>query len=170
MSLIVSSDGFAANKSVTVTYDGSQEGTAATNDKGSFSGVSFSAPKGIHGNHEVTPTDAANNTDTTTFVMESDAPAKPELTTPANGRRIGFIGKVAPRFEWLAMMDPSGVTYSLQVSSDESFANLVIPEVSAYYWRVKAIDGAQNDSGWTIPYSFRSVSCLYGRLFLLSLQ
>jgi len=25
-----------------------------------------------------------------------------------------------------------------------------------YYWRVKAIDGAENGSGWTIPYSFKA--------------
>ena len=67
----------------------------------------------------------------------------------------------------------SGVSYKLQITSDPSFVNLTIPEVSGltetsytlpqgqalpygtYYWRMKAIYSAQNDSGWTAPHSFQ---------------
>jgi hypothetical protein len=104
---------------------------------------------------------------------ESGALAKPTLGSPANGTRVGFIGKQAPTFQWLAVTDESGVSYMLQIASDERFANLVVPEISClsetdytlskeqalprgtYYWRVKAIDSAQNDSGWTAPHSFQ---------------
>lgn len=103
----------------------------------------------------------------------SDAPAKPILSSPANGSRVGFIGKQALTFQWTVVTEFSGVSYKLQITSDPSFVNLTIPEVSGltetsytlpqgqalpygtYYWRVKAIDSAQNDSGWTAPHSFQ---------------
>ncbi len=104
---------------------------------------------------------------------ESGAPAKPILSSPTNGSRVGFIGKQALTFQWTVVIESSGVSYELQITSDPSFVNLTIPEVSGltetsytlpqgqalsygtYYWRVKAIDGAQNDSGWTAPHSFQ---------------
>jgi len=104
---------------------------------------------------------------------ESDAPAKPILSSPANGSRVGFIGKQALTFQWMVVTESSGVSYKLQITSAPSFVNLTIPEVSGltetsytlpqgqslpygtYYWRVKAIDSAQNDSGWTAPHSFQ---------------
>ena len=102
----------------------------------------------------------------------SDASAKPILSSPINGSRVGFIGKQALTFQW-TVTEFSGVSYKLQITSDPSFVNLTIPEVSGltetsytlpqgqglpygtYYWRVKAIDSAQNDSGWTAPHSFQ---------------
>jgi len=103
----------------------------------------------------------------------SDAPAKPILSSPANDSRVGFIGKQALTFQWTVVPEFSGVSYKLQITSDPSFVNLTIPEVSGltetsytlpqgqalpygtYYWRMKAIDSAQNDSGWTAPHSFQ---------------
>ena len=114
----------------------------------------------------------------------SDVSAKPILSSPANGSRFGFIGKQALTFQWTVVTESSGVSYELQITSDPSFVNLTMPEVSGltetsytlpqgqalpygtYYWRVKAIDGAQNDSGWTIPHSFHVDSCPYGHLLL----
>jgi len=168
----VSGRGFAKSKTVTVTYGG-ETYSSTTDTKGSFPTVTFKA-KGKHGEQPIKVSDAAGNTVTATFLMESLPPVKPALTTPANGSRVGFVGKVAPTFEWSVVTDPSGVTYNLQVSSEANFAILAIPEVSGltqtsyvvasqqalsygtYYWRVKAIDGAQNDSGWTTAYSFKS--------------
>ena len=172
--LTLSGSGFAGGKRVTITYDASETGTATTNDKGSFSDISFSVPKSIHGNHEVKATDAGGNSVTATFVMESEAPAKPMLNSPANGSRAGFIGKVTPTFEWSSnVTDPSGVSYSLQIAKSDNFTTPVVSVTGlsgssytlteeqalphgTYYWRVKAIDGAQNDSGWTTAYSFKS--------------
>jgi hypothetical protein len=97
----------------------------------------------------------------------------PILSSPANGSRVGFIGKQALTFQWTVVTESSGVSYKLQITSDPSFVNLTIPEVSGltetsytlpqgqalpygtYYWRVKAIDSAQNGSGWTAPHSFQ---------------
>ena len=168
-SITVSGNGFAGNKSITITYDGVTKSTTTTDDKGSLPSTSFKAPKSIHGNHTI-----AINGLTSKFVMESTPPAKPTLTSPVNDSRIGFMGKQTPTLVWSAVTDPSGVSYSLQLSYDASFSTLVIPELSGltqesytivarqalpygtYYWRVKAIDSAQNDSGWSTAYSFHS--------------
>jgi hypothetical protein len=168
----VSGSGFAAGKSITITYQG-ETYSSTTDTKGSFPAVAFKA-KGEHGEQLITVTDGAGNTLTATFVMESTAPPKPTLSSPANGTRIGFIGSQTATFQWTAVTDPSGVSYKLQIASDPSFVSLVVPEISGlteasytlpqeqalpygtYYWRVKAIDGAQNDSGWTTAYSLQS--------------
>jgi hypothetical protein len=176
-SLSVSGTGFAASKSVTITYDGVQQTTATTDSKGSFSTISFKAThtQSVHtANHPVVITDASGNSVSVNFVMESNPPAKPTLSSPFNGTRIGFIGSQTPTFQWTAVTDPSGVSYKLQIASDPGFVSLVVPQISGlteasytlpqgqalpystYYWRVKAIDGAQNDSGWTGAYSFQS--------------
>ena len=172
-SLSVSGDGFAGSKSVTITYDGVQQATVTTDSKGSFSGVSFTAPKSIHGKHPVVIANASHNSVTTNFVMESTPPAKPALNSPADSTRVGFISSQAPTFQWAAVTDPSGVSYKLQIASDLGFVSLVVPEISGvteasytlpqeqalphgtYFWKVKAIDGAQNDSGWTAAHSFQ---------------
>ena len=171
--LSVSGTGFAAVTSVSITYDGVQQAAPTTDNKGSFSNVSFGAThtQSVHTvNHPV----AATGAEPVNFIMESTPPAVPALTSPANGSRVGLVGKICPTFEWSAVTDPSGVSYRLQVASDENFSSLAATEVSGlteasytlpeeqalpygvYYWRVKAIDGAQNDSGWAALYSFKA--------------
>jgi hypothetical protein len=123
---------------------------------------------------------------TETFVMESTAPAKPTPRTPLSGARIGLLGKQSPTLTWSVVDDPSGVTYGLQISTTPDFSQILIsksgliaqgsaiivsssgPEMSytlgatealpfgTYYWRVKAIDGAMNDSGWSASSTFKS--------------
>ena len=176
-SLTVSGDGFPASKSVTISYDGSTKGTATADDKGSISGISFKAThtQSVHtANHPVVATYDSATVPPTNFVMESQAPSSPTPTTPTNGSRVGLIGKQTPTLTWSAVTDDSGVSYNLQVSRNTNFATLIIPELSGltqesytipnelalsygtYYWRVKAVDGAQNIGKWSDTYSFRS--------------
>ena len=177
--LTVTGRGFAASKNVVIKYDASQKATASTNAKGSFSGVSFSVPESKYGAHQITAEDAAENEATAIFTMESDPPDTPELISPPDGGRVGFIGKVRPTFEWSEVSDDSGVYYRLQIATSENvtatgeFAdplvsknisvgtNYTLEETKAlpygtYYWIVQAIDGAENESGWTAAYSFRA--------------
>jgi len=172
----VSGNGFAGGKQVIITYDGSEAATTTTDSQGSFPGVTFEAThiQTVHTvDHPVEATDTAGNSAITNFIMESVAPPIPVLIKPADGSRAGFVGKVTPAFEWSAVTDPSGVSYNLEIATSEDFteplvavtgltgANYTLPDDEAlaygtYYWRVTAIDGARNDSGWTAPYSFRS--------------
>jgi len=126
-----------------------------------------------------------STTITANFTMESTPPPLPTLVAPANASRLGWIGSVTPTFEWSAVDDPSGVSYELEISTDADFTDVLVstlvitsePLVSTapvvlapisytltkkeslpygtYYWRIKAIDGAQNASGWTAAYSFK---------------
>ncbi|MBN1856833.1 MAG: IPT/TIG domain-containing protein [Dehalococcoidia bacterium] len=135
--------------------------------------------------HTVTAT-FDSTTLTLTYAMESTAPGKPVPSTPLNGTRIGLLGKVSPTLTWKVVDDPSGVTYGLQISTTPDFSQVLIsktgliaqgsaiivsatgPEMSytlteteslpygKYYWRVKAIDGALNDSGWSTSNSFKA--------------
>ena len=174
-SLTISGGGFLANKSVTITYDGVTKGSATTNSKGSFSGISFEATH-TQTTHTVEhPVVATYDTTTlsTKFIMESLAPAKPTLSSPVNASRVGLFGKQTATFTWSAVTDDSGVSYNLQIGTSADFAQVLISKTGltevtytlagaealdygSYYWRVKAIDGAQNASDWTTAYSFKS--------------
>ena len=165
----IEGNGFAANKSLTVNYDDTQIATSTTDSKGSFS-INFSVPKSKYGNHTVTASDGSN-TFSSKFVMESTPPAKPVLISPADASRIGFVSKVSPVFEWQSVDDVSGVSYSFQLASNPDFTSPILSRTDltensytltseqalpygTYYWRVKAIDGAQNDSSWITAYQF----------------
>ncbi|MBE9505459.1 MAG: IPT/TIG domain-containing protein, partial [Chloroflexi bacterium] len=135
--------------------------------------------------HPVTVT-FGSSTLTLTYAMESTAPAKPVPGSPPNGTRIGILGKVTPTLTWRVVDDPSGVKYALQISATPDFSQVLIsktglvaqgsaiivsttgPEMSytltetealpygTYHWRVKAIDGALNDSGWSTANNFKA--------------
>lgn len=173
--LTVSGGGFPANESVTITYDGVTKGSGITSSKGSLSGVTFAAEhtQTTHTTDHSVVVSYDATTVSFTFVMESDPPAKPVLSSPANATRLGVVTKVTPVFQWQTVDDPSGVSYDLQIGTTPAFDQVLISKTGltdasygltgaeglgygSYYWRVKAVDGAKNDSGWTTPYSFKS--------------
>jgi len=77
-------------------------------------------------------------------------------------------------FDWQDVTDPSGVTYTLQLARNENFTDIVLKKEltqskytmteaeelestkkdEPYWWRVKATDGATNESGWSGAGSF----------------
>jgi hypothetical protein len=99
------------------------------------------------------------------FTVDTAAPGIPQLLIPDNGARIN---DTTPDLDWADVSDPTGVTYSLQVSTSSAFATTVVNvtglTASAYttaalaagtkYWRVKAIDGAGNESVWSAAWNF----------------
>jgi hypothetical protein len=176
--VIVAGRGFATDEDVYIMYDGNQVKTDKTNPEGSFE-VSFTVPESKHGERPVTAEDDEDNEATATFTMESDPPDTPEPLSPPDGGRVGFIGSVRPTFEWSEVSDDSGVYYSLQIAASANFTdteefvdpivsvdrlvgtNYTLEEADAlpngtYYWIVQAIDGAENESGWTEAHSFRA--------------
>jgi len=159
--------GFAASRDVVVKYEGVQRATARSDANGSFQ-VSFSVPESRHGERRVTAEDVEGNKteQPAVFAMESNPPPVPSLLSPSNGGRVGFIGGIRPKFEWSAVWDESGVRYSLQIATSADFAgSSVVVTITGlagtryildsplsygtYYWRVQAVDGAANESGWT---------------------
>jgi len=180
MELTVTGRGFPAYEDVIILYDDSQVAIAETDDQGVFE-VSFSVPESKHGEHVVRATESTNNTAdldinaSATFTMESNPPPIPEQISPADRGRLGFIGEVAPTFEWSEVSDESGVAYyRLQVATSADFAasSLVVSvtgltetsytlketealPLGTYYWIVQAVDDAENESDWSTNHSFR---------------
>ena len=173
--------GFGANRDVIVLYEDSQVATATTDANGSFE-VIFSVPESRHGEWHVTGEEedtGIKTEDPAIFTVESDRPPTPELISPRDGGRVGFAGKVRPRFEWSEVEDVSGVYYSLQISASANVtaggefvhaivtkerlvgSNYTLEKADAlphgtYYWIVQAVDGADNAGNWTALQSFRA--------------
>jgi len=173
MNLTVTGQGFAASEDVVITYDGNQVATAETNDQGNLE-VSFLVSESKYGDHNVTAGYGTGNAANAIFTMESDSPPVPTPISPSSRSRLGFLSEVAPTFEWSEVSDESGVHYSLQIATSADFTtssvivtvtdltetNYTLTETEAlplgtYYWIVQAVDGAENESGWTATRSFR---------------
>jgi hypothetical protein len=167
--ITITGSGFGPQRTLTIKYDTTNISTTTQTDaKGGFTFV-FNAPSSKGGNHSVIVSDGTN-TITNTFAMDSTAPSVPVLLSPIN-KNAGST----PELKWEGVSDPSGVTYWLQVSKDPSFNLLIIEKkglttpayqvtldeklLSAsknepYYWRVKAIDGASNESAFSAAQTF----------------
>jgi len=175
MEVTVTGRGFEAHEDLVIMYDGSQVETVRADDNGSFE-VSFVVPESRHGQHVVKAEYGGENHAAAIFVMESDPPPVPEPTSPPDGGRVGLIRKATPTFKWSEVSDVSGVYYNLQiatgadVTADGHIADAIVTTASlrgtsyapdsplargTYYWIVQAVDGADNESGWSDVYYFR---------------
>jgi len=167
MQLTITGNGFKANATVTVTYttDPVTLATVATDASGNFS-VNITIPASAGGVHTITVTDGYTSKEFT-FVMESTPPPTPQPLLPLMGDKA----KSRAYFDWEDVDDPSKpVTYDLQVATDDDFETLLVEESgltsseftleetqklkstkkeAPYYWRVRAIDSADNASDWT---------------------
>jgi len=108
--------------------------------------------------------DGANNTSewstVWTFIIDTVAPVPPDLRYPTDGLKTKDN---TPTFVWGAIVDPSGVTYTIQVDNDADLSspevdisgltdNVYTPSALAdenYSWRVRAVDGAGNIGDWS---------------------
>jgi len=168
--LTVTGCGFAATSPVSIKFDDATiSSSPTTDDMGNFS-HSFKVPQSSKTNHVVVATDKGGNTATYGLTLESDAPESPSTISPLQ-ERYGMFGPQVVTFTWTEVSDPSGVTYILEIDDDLHFfplapgmrkTGLTKPscvarlEPGTYYWRVKAVDGAGNESDWTLsPYPFK---------------
>jgi hypothetical protein len=168
MELTIYGGGFATNAAVTITYNEGDavvatETTTASPD-GNFTTV-FIVPPSVAGSHVIKATDGST-TAAATFIMESEAPPVPVAQLP----ETAGTAEEKARFDWGDVTDPSGVSYTLQVASDVDFNNIVVEKQNlpiseytltegeelapagqkAYYWRVRAVDGASNEGWWSL--------------------
>jgi hypothetical protein len=167
MELTIYGVGFASGATINITYNEVDavidEATATADANGNFTTL-FIVPPSIAGSHVIEATDGAT-TAAATFVMESAVPLVPVPQLP----EVAGTAEEKARFDWGDVTDPSGVSYTLQVASNVDFNNIVVEKENlplseytltegeklapagqkAYYWRVKAVDGASNDGGWS---------------------
>jgi hypothetical protein len=161
----ISGRGFTVGKSISVLYDDIIVATTTADNLGRFE-ASFNIPVSNGGNHEITISDGTSTREFI-FVVESDAPPAPELKLPVKNTET----KSMTYFDWEDADDPSQpVVYRLQVASDQNFSTILrdksdlskseynltpdealpaVPTGLPYYWRVKAIDAAGNESEWS---------------------
>ncbi|MFH0941722.1 MAG: IPT/TIG domain-containing protein [Chloroflexota bacterium] len=165
----VNATGFVPNAQATVTFDGVEMTQAKVAANGGFK-ASFKAPAVKGGDYQVVATDSVNSF-SDTFTMESTAPPVPEMLSPKDKARAGRV----LTFQWEDVTDPSDITYNFQLATAPDFKKLLYDEKGLtdsefsieeadkletaskkepYYWRVKAVDGAFNESDWTKPSSF----------------
>ena len=173
--LTVSGTGFIANSTVTIRFDSTQIATDTVKPDGTFSAI-FQVPSSRYGEHTITASDGSN-TKQFTFTMESTAPMAPVPLKP----EMGIKTESPVYFDWRDVTDPSGVTYTLQIAADEDFTSIVLEKKgltdseyaltkeeelkpvnkkASYYWHVKAVDGASNESLWSGTGSFYTGSSL----------
>ena len=169
----VSGTGFGTSQVLTISYDGTQVASGANTDaRGSFT-ANFKVPRGKAGDHTITVTDATASVASASFKTETSPPPAPKPVSPEAGSKIGLVGNTVVIFSWTAVEDPSGVSYLLEVSGSPEFTGAVLRKESldqtqytltkdealsegSYYWRVKAVDGAGNESGWTNGQLFKA--------------
>lgn len=169
MGVVVRGIGFTSGADVSISYAINDDetitvATAKADENGKLS-AGFDAPPSAAGSHVVTATDGVI-TGTSIFTMESKAPPFPRLLLP----EIGSKSEAKAYFDWDDVTDPSGVSYTLQVGTDDSFATIVLEKMgllqseyamsggeklaptkakAPYCWRVKAVDGASNEGDWS---------------------
>jgi hypothetical protein len=95
-------------------------------------------------------------------IEDNHPPHEPIPITPM-GHSFGIWGAKEVTFTWSEVSDTSGITYNLEISRNVNFDQLEFGmqltslaqtsyaatlEPGIYYWRIKAIDGAGNESYW----------------------
>lgn len=173
--LTVSGTGFVPGRTATIKYDGTQVTTATVGTNGAFS-ATFNAPASTSGAHTVKVSDDIN-TKNLTFTMESTPPSTvypllPLMDSNLKGWKFDWCGDADdPTIE--VTDDSLPVTYTLQIASDAGFTTIVLQKTglteseytvttreeketltpstkqAPYYWHVKAIDAASNETDWT---------------------
>jgi hypothetical protein len=162
--------GFAARSTVSVKYDDVVvSNSPTTDDTGNFT-EKFKVPESSKVDHVITATDRAGNVATFGLPLEGKPPAVPTPVSPSQ-QRFGWFGSQTVIFTWTPVSDPSGITYVVEIDKSLRFfplapgmrkTGLTQPncimtlEPGTYYWRVKSIDGAGNESDWSLsPYPFQ---------------
>ncbi len=172
MEVTIVGTGFKADATITLTYESEPIvlGTTTTDATGTFS-VAIIIPASAGGQHTITASDGTT-TKQFTFVMESVPPPAPTPLLPPTGSKP----KQPVSFDWGDVTDESlPVTYTFQIATDQDFASIVLEQAGLtqsqytlteeerldsrskkepYYWRVRAVDGAQNVSLWSEVSTF----------------
>lgn len=106
-----------------------------------------------------------------TTIPDETSPKAPVHEAPEDGAT--GVSRT-PELTWQRSLDPSGVTYTVEVSLDENFESPFVttrqrhiastsftPQDGdellpgqTYYWHVRAVDGAGNQGPWSLTSSF----------------
>jgi hypothetical protein len=174
-SATLSGSGFTANSDLQLTFDGNLLTTdKVTSDvTGSFS-KSIMIPKSTSGSHAIKVKYGGNKEYGLTFSIGSIDLTLPRIISPTDGESVSLIGDATPNFKWSPISSPNGgITYILQIDTDPEFPAPILQKTNIpsaqytltksealpngqYYWRVRAVDAASNQSDWTHPAILQS--------------
>lgn len=167
--ITVKATGFTANRAITIKYDADQKISSNADQNGTLTAI-IKAPPSVGGNHLIIVSDGTS-TLTAIFAMDAIPPPVPPLLVPSSLTKADKIATLG----WQEVTDRSGVTYTLQIATDATFSSLIlqkqglttpaytlteeemlksVSKKTPYYWRVKAIDAASNESAWSTPSTF----------------
>ena len=103
------------------------------------------------------------------LIIEDNHPPQAPIPIMPMGHSFGIWGSKEVTFSWSEVADTSSITYNLEISRNVNFDQIKFGmqltgltqtiysatlEPGVYYWRIKAIDGAGNESYW--GYSHRA--------------
>ncbi|MFN4133321.1 MAG: PGF-pre-PGF domain-containing protein, partial [Candidatus Hadarchaeales archaeon] len=103
----------------------------------------------------------SENSETWWFIVDVVVPPKVTLWSPSNGQ---VFEKLTITFTWESVADNSGITYLIEIDNEPSFSTPLVDsrytttsalpsytfsKTGWYYWRVRAIDGANNIGEWS---------------------
>jgi len=107
-----------------------------------------------------------------TFTIDTLPPDKPILKTPVNG---SADGRVVPVFTWGIV--PGAKNYHINIDDDADFSSPLLTDTSLtvtaykpanltplipYYWRVRAVDTAGNESEWSETFTISLLPTIPG--------
>jgi len=174
LSVTITGSGFTPNMLLKIKYDDQEligSGTKADSAGGMQQTITI--PKSKAGAHVITVIDQENNESKAYFNVENVPPSSPRLLSPEDGSRAGLLKGYQVTFRWREVTDPSGVSYILQINDEPDFTKPILEKTdflgttftpasadtlsdNDYYWRVKAVDGASNESEWSETWVVKS--------------
>jgi hypothetical protein len=161
--------GYKTGVPIIISFDDNKVGTVNSNAEGEFT-FNLTIGKTTGGNHSVIATDGVN-VQKAPFMVETIPPAAPKPAFPKDKDIVNGDVTLA----WGKVTDPSGISYSFEVSRDTEFKDILVTRSGLaeqdyiltsermnhasetwYYWRVKAVDGASNHGPWSETRSFHT--------------
>jgi len=176
----VTGKSFAPNVAVSISYQ-NETADVFADVTGDLPAVTFVA-RGGHGEQYVNASYDGNTARPAIFYMEETPPDKPALNSPVDTRTGfsgSFTGRICPTFTWLNVTDPSGIaSYDLDIyGGDNPAVSISVPmedlsfhsdivaytlpgkyalPPGTYHWKVRTIDGAENEGDWAEAQSFHA--------------
>lgn len=176
----VTGKSFDPGMPVSISYQ-NETANVFADAEGDVSAVTFTA-RGRHGEQYVNASYNGNTARSAVFYMEGTPPDEPGLNSPVDtrtGLSGSFTGRICPTFTWSNVTDPSGIaSYDLEIYGGDNPAVSISVPIEAvsfhgdivaytlpgkyalsygwYYWKVRAIDGAENEGDWAEAQSFHA--------------
>jgi hypothetical protein len=166
----INGSAFIPAATISIKFDTGAVANTAADANGRFD-VTFQTPAAKSGNHIIYVSDGTT-TKSFNFAIDAAPPPVPALVTPPLSGKADSLAL----FEWTPVTDANGgITYTFQLASDANFSLLLVTQSglssntyklieaeklkttgkdSPYYWRVKAVDAASDESDWSTALTF----------------